>query len=402
MTSGTANHGNYIFATPNYATTPVCNFPVNQQFGVPAANFQGYPVNVPVANVYPMFQNVQIPGHLVQGTPIQVQQLASMPPPRIPIYHMDVEELATWVKDFANFKQWSEADKYAKSFLKKGIDGKKLIRMTNNQLWMQLQIAKLGHRLEILRAVKELRSMQNRCADAMERYHRYCYSDSEKSVASLDPLPWSDQEPQGRSGRKCRGNIRMHGRESEKTVWSDVDRNDYYKPSSSSRFGGTETPNETLRGLKLVSSGGGKTLSNRASDVLEGEAASNEIMKHEKTMLQGPGSDRVQQEKIKNISKVDNPVQKNIPFIDFEKDPWDHRNPMLMNRGRKSTTVTPIAIMNRGRKSTTVTPIAIEKPSPHPKSTPTEEKTDGGDNAGYNFEENKREAKDKFRLPSSW
>jgi len=373
MTSGSANRGNYVFAIPNCAIASGCNFQVNQQFGMQPANiqgYQGYPVNMPVANVYPnypMFQNFQIPSNLVQATPVQVQELSSMPPPRIPIYQMDVHELATWIRDFAKFKHWSEADQYANSFRAKRIDGKKLIGMDNNQLWMQLQIAKLGHRLEILRAVRELRSIRSRCADAMERYHR-SYSDSEKSVVSTDHLPCSDQEPQRRRSRKLKGNFRRYGLESDRKACSDVDQ--YFEPSPSPMYGGIVTPVETPRLLKLAPKGGGKPHSNRASNVYEGETSSNDIVKNQKITTEGHGSDNVQQEKINNSSKVDVPVEKEKPFINLDLPTWD--DPMKMNKGRKSTTVT----------------------------TPIEELTGSNDNAGYQFEENKNEGREKCWLLS--
>lgn len=82
---------------------------------------------------------------------------------------MDVEDLAAWVEDFSNFKRWTEADVYAESFRQKGIDGKKVIRLSNEDLKMDLGIARHGDRQEILTAVRELYSSPKaRCAAKME------------------------------------------------------------------------------------------------------------------------------------------------------------------------------------------------------------------------------------------
>lgn len=106
----------------------------------------------------------------------------------------------------------------------------------------------------------------------------------------------------------------------------------------------------------MKSNGGDKTPINRTSDDFEGKAASNDIVEHERATSKGPGSDKLQQDKI-NISKVDKSGKK-TPFIDFEKACWD---PMSMNKGRRSKTMT---------------------------STP-EVSADSNDKAGYQFEENK-------------
>jgi len=235
MTSGLSNRGKYVPAMQDFATTPGCNFGLNQRFAAPTPNIQGYPVNM--QNVifypnYPMYQNLQIPSHLVQNTS-NYRQLPTMPIPRIPIWQVGFDELATWVRDFACFKRWPEAEKYANSFRTKRIDGEKIIGMDSDQLQVQLQITKLGHRLEILRAVRELRSIRNHRAVAMERYGR-SYSDTEKSELSswcTDHLPRSGQEPQRRSGRKVSGSIRRHGRQGNKKVLSDVGRKIFSKPS---------------------------------------------------------------------------------------------------------------------------------------------------------------------------
>jgi len=137
-----------------------------------------------------------------------MEPFPTTPFPKIAIYRMDVEELATWVKDFSNSRRWNEADIYAEFFRRKGIDGEKILQLNANDLREDLGISKLGHRLELLRTIKELCSHPRaRCAEQMERWHQIVssYSDSEWSVTSLDNLPKSAPEPDTSSARKLRG-----------------------------------------------------------------------------------------------------------------------------------------------------------------------------------------------------
>jgi len=159
------------------------------------------------------------------------------PFPKIAIYRMDEEELATWVEDFSNFQRWSEAATYAESFRRMGIDGEKIVQLNRKDL-RDIGILKLGHRLELLRTIKELCSNPRaRCAEQMERWHQIVssYSDSEWSVTSFDNSPASAPEPDSSSGRKLQGKIPLC------SYWSDGDGDDYNRYSSRTTMNTCET-----------------------------------------------------------------------------------------------------------------------------------------------------------------
>lgn len=196
--------GDFLCVMPKYGV--VHRYQVNQQVCIPALNCQG---SIPTWLVNTTLYNNRTPEH-VRGRTAKPYYPTSVSAPKIPIYRMNVEELATWVKYFSNSKGWIEADLYAESFVQKGIDGKKIVRLSNNDLKRDLEIAKLGHRLEILTMVKELHSSPKaRCAAQMERYHNTIssYSDSENSVISLDSAPYSAPEPDSWSGREAPRNF---------------------------------------------------------------------------------------------------------------------------------------------------------------------------------------------------
>jgi len=169
---------------------------------------------------------------------VNIEAPPTTPFPSIAIYRMDVEELATWVEDFSNFKRWSEAETYAESFRRMGIDGEKIVQLDRKDLRDHLGISKLGHRLELLRTIKELCSNPRaRCAGQMERWHQIVcsYSDSEWSVTSFDNYPKSAPEPDSSSGRKLPVKIPLG------SYWSDGDGEDYTRHSSTTTLKACET-----------------------------------------------------------------------------------------------------------------------------------------------------------------
>lgn len=68
---------------------------------------------------------------------------------------MNVKETAIWLEIFANLKGWKEATTYAQSFKANGIYGKMLTYLTLQTLRSELEILKLGHRLEIIAAIDD-------------------------------------------------------------------------------------------------------------------------------------------------------------------------------------------------------------------------------------------------------
>jgi hypothetical protein len=67
---------------------------------------------------------------------------------------MSVEQTAAWVRTLGRFNQWEEADEYAQNFARNNIWGYLLQKLTNDALKHELGIAKYGHRLEIMLAIK--------------------------------------------------------------------------------------------------------------------------------------------------------------------------------------------------------------------------------------------------------
>jgi len=67
---------------------------------------------------------------------------------------MNVKETAMWVEKLASFKGWIEAKTYSQSFESNGISGSTLPLLTVQGLKDGLGIVKLGHRIEIIDAIK--------------------------------------------------------------------------------------------------------------------------------------------------------------------------------------------------------------------------------------------------------
>jgi len=66
---------------------------------------------------------------------------------------MSVEETAIWLEMVATFKGWTEGKAYAESFKRNGVAGHVLPYLTVKALRYELDILKLGHRLEITAAI---------------------------------------------------------------------------------------------------------------------------------------------------------------------------------------------------------------------------------------------------------
>jgi len=73
------------------------------------------------------------------------------PPTKITL--MNVEETAIWLEMVSTFKGWTEGKAYAESFKSNGVVGHILPYLTVKALRYELDILKLGHRLEIIAAI---------------------------------------------------------------------------------------------------------------------------------------------------------------------------------------------------------------------------------------------------------
>jgi len=75
--------------------------------------------------------------------------------PPTKLLSMDVEETAIWVGMLAGLKGWNEARTYSKVFKANDISGYMLPILSVQALKVELNIEKLGHRLEIITAIKD-------------------------------------------------------------------------------------------------------------------------------------------------------------------------------------------------------------------------------------------------------
>jgi len=77
--------------------------------------------------------------------------------PTVPSVHqMSVEQTAGWIQRLAYAKQWEQADEYAKSFIENNVTGLRLLSLTTQSLATDLNIRKLGHRMDIIDAIRDL------------------------------------------------------------------------------------------------------------------------------------------------------------------------------------------------------------------------------------------------------
>jgi len=129
-----------------------------QMYSVPGPQFS--PVYYPSNQCYPNNQNMSSSSCEAAGGMGQVWPPVHHPPnSRISMIradNMSVEQTAEWVRTLGRYKSWEEADEYAKSFLDNNIWGYLLQKLTNKTLKEDLGIAKCGHRLEMMLAIKAL------------------------------------------------------------------------------------------------------------------------------------------------------------------------------------------------------------------------------------------------------
>lgn len=74
--------------------------------------------------------------------------------PPITLCEMNVMETSVWILNIAGLKGWEEARRYSQSFKNYNITGDLLSCLNTQTLRNELEIAKLGHRLEIIEAIE--------------------------------------------------------------------------------------------------------------------------------------------------------------------------------------------------------------------------------------------------------
>jgi len=369
-----ANKGNnYLFAIPNNVGMPVNNFQMNQQVAIPVPNYTvNHTVGMPVVNFGPMFQNFQSP------LPAQVELPFPIPIPSTPIIRMTVEEVATWINKFANSRKWEEADKYADSFRRNQIDGKQMVELKNTDLWTNLEIAKLGHRLEILKTIKDLCPLPRaRCANLMERstymMERYkrtelIHHESDSTETSFDGT--SAPESRSRSSRKLRRRFTRSGGDSSIAYYSDGDC-----PGEKTRYQNL-SPKELGKAAGNIFQFDNEAQVTPSSRIIKAEAISGGV---ESNQHQQPMMD-------KTIINKDDHRETAPPFIDINKQPLDI-DIRPMTRCRISEVVTPAV----KAPSRSISPVS---------NSPCENDIKSQNKPGFNMEKSKNEGiVKKFRLP---
>jgi len=295
-------------------------------------------IGMPVGNCIMPVWGFQVPDQQMHSIPAQVQQPSLISSQPIPNQDMDVCELAAWVKEFGQSIGWEEADDYAESFRQNGIDGRKLLELSKNDLHyleVDLKIAKLGHRLEILQVSKNLR-MHNQVR---------IYSDSENTVSSIDCSHMFAPVPRCRSGGKYGRNTQKYDRESDRTNWSYSDREDY-TPISSPGFGGAPVPCTIARWPKP---------GQRNPE----EKAFIDTTSHEPLVSNGVGANDIQRPKTNVATEMDNSRETASPYIDFNIEP----EPEEGTRSRPTRCRVSEDIMPLGQEPGRSDPLSSETPS---------------------------------------
>jgi len=117
------------------------------------------------------------------------QSVQYSPSIEFPLNKMSVEQVAYVIGDLARFKKWAEARTYSDSFREKKVSGEQIRNMDCETLKCYLGIIKLGHRLEILRVVKELNSDPESCTEVMERCESMSTCSNSETSSVLNRAP---------------------------------------------------------------------------------------------------------------------------------------------------------------------------------------------------------------------
>jgi len=121
-----------------------------------------------------------------------------IPSPETEFEDMSVDQVCNWIGEFGTSQGWCNSDTYTyvESFRLKKIDGRQLVCLTPEDFLEMNMVKKLGHKIAIVRAVKELK---NSAVNVMERYHKTCARDPSfygKQVSSQSSCEWStNSEP---------------------------------------------------------------------------------------------------------------------------------------------------------------------------------------------------------------
>jgi len=106
-----------------------------------------------------------------------------------------VEETALWIQNLGGVLGWNETDtnSIANKFRHYEIDGKWIEKLENSRQLREIKIEKLGHRMAIVKVVKDLCSasksvewLKREKVDIIDKYFQNCSQDSESSEATWE------------------------------------------------------------------------------------------------------------------------------------------------------------------------------------------------------------------------
>jgi len=120
--------------------------------------------------------------------------------PTVPsVNQMSVEQTAAWIQTLSYSKQWKEANEYAKSFFENKVNGHRLISLTIRSLATDLNIWKLGHRFDIIDAIRDLvKATGGGCANNETQFGgepHYCFEVGAQ-IPSYKPTVKFEKNPQ--------------------------------------------------------------------------------------------------------------------------------------------------------------------------------------------------------------
>jgi len=138
MDSNLSNIGPYTVTNPAYH--PHYNYPLNSwgPYPVPAEEHVEETKKMKLRRLTPQILRSVWPRKF-------------WPPTKLT--EMNVEETAIWLEMLAKFKGWTEGTTYSESFKRNGVSGRILNCLTSKALRYELDVLKLGHRLEITDAI---------------------------------------------------------------------------------------------------------------------------------------------------------------------------------------------------------------------------------------------------------
>jgi len=146
-----------------------------------------------------------LPTYIPKPTFLVKQEI---PSPEIELELMSVEQVCNWIRELGICKGWYTADINAnvESFRLWEIDGRQLVNLTIEDLHDMKIVWKLGHKIEITRAVQKLIKSS---VNVIEKYFSAMDLEGGKQVSSSEERATSEPPPVG-SRQFERGKVGVH------------------------------------------------------------------------------------------------------------------------------------------------------------------------------------------------